>query len=230
MKRREKTVVEEGKVAFATLARREGGEGLFGIEDEADEVARQTKLRRIAERIVAYDRGYEGKQGRCPRCGQVQRYKGDVSRDGVVDGGTLPVQRAYYYGIVNLLMLIPALGREVGGEPYSPPLCSQCRTQELPPDLESFCQLLTVVRRREPMSAWTEMLGDRTIGREETLGLAWGLEALHTLLPLAGGLVRVLRPVIQIPMLAMFHPRKDLALGGSVAFEFIGDDDTRHVH
>jgi hypothetical protein len=58
------------------------------------------------------------------------------------------------------------------------------------------------------MSAWTEMLGDRTIGREEALGLAWGLEALHTLLPLVGGLVRVLRPVIQIPMLPMFHPRE----------------------
>jgi len=97
MKRREKTVVERGKVAFETLAGRQGGEGLFGIEDEADELARQTKLRRMAERIAVYDRGYEGKQRRCPRCGQVQRYRGDVSRDVVVDGGTLTVQRAYYY-------------------------------------------------------------------------------------------------------------------------------------
>jgi hypothetical protein len=97
MKRREKTVVEGGKVAFETLAGRQGGEGLFGIEDEADELARQTKLRRMAERMAAYDRGYEGKQRRCPRRGQVQRYKGDVSRDVVVDGGTLSVQRAYYY-------------------------------------------------------------------------------------------------------------------------------------
>src|SRR5262249_41763774 len=97
MKHREKTVVEEGKVAFETLAGRRGGEGLFGIEDEADELARQTKLRRMAERIAAYDRGYEGKQRRCPRCGQMQRYKGDVSRDVVVDGGTLTVRRAYYY-------------------------------------------------------------------------------------------------------------------------------------
>ena len=97
MRRREKTVVEGGKVAFETLAGRQGGEGIFGIEDEADELARQTKLRRMAERIAAYDRGYEGKQRRCPRCGQMQRYKGDVSRDVVVDGGTLTVQRAYYY-------------------------------------------------------------------------------------------------------------------------------------
>jgi ribosomal protein S27AE len=97
MRRREKTVIEGGKVAFEPLAGRQGGEGLFGIEDEADEFARQTKLRRMAERIAGYDRGYEGKQRCCPRCGQRQRYKGDVSRDVVVDGGTLSVQRAYYY-------------------------------------------------------------------------------------------------------------------------------------
>jgi len=47
MKRREKTVVEGGKVAFKTLAGRQGGEGIFGIEDEADELARQTKLAQI---------------------------------------------------------------------------------------------------------------------------------------------------------------------------------------
>src|SRR5258707_1326923 len=76
MNRRAKTAVEGGKVAFEVLAGRQGGEGIFGIEDEADEVARQTKLQRMAERIAGDDRGYEGKQRRCPRCGQVQRYKG----------------------------------------------------------------------------------------------------------------------------------------------------------
>ncbi len=97
MRRKEKTVVEGGKVAFETLAGRQGGEGIFGIEDEADELARQTKLQRMAERIAAYDRGYEGKQRRCPRCRQMQRYKGDVSRELVFDGGTLTVGRAYYF-------------------------------------------------------------------------------------------------------------------------------------
>jgi hypothetical protein len=38
------------------------------------------------------------------------------------------------------------------------------------------------------------------------------------------GLLGVLRPIIEIPMLPMFHPGEDLALGGSVAFEFIGDN------
>jgi hypothetical protein len=50
----------------------------------------------MAERIAAYDRGYEGGRRRCPRCGQWQKYKGDATRELVVDCGTLTVQRAYY--------------------------------------------------------------------------------------------------------------------------------------
>lgn len=50
----------------------------------------------MAERIGEYDRGYEGNRRRCPRCGQWQQYKGDASREGVVEGGTLTVRRAYY--------------------------------------------------------------------------------------------------------------------------------------
>jgi hypothetical protein len=41
--------------------------------------------------------------------------------------------------------------------------------------------------------------------------------------------MRVLRPVIEIPMLAMFHAREALALGGPIALEFIRDDDPRSV-
>ncbi len=73
MRRREKTVVEAGKVAYEVLEGRRGGEGLFSLEDHADEVARHAKLRSLAEQIARYDRGYEGSRRRCPRCGQVQR-------------------------------------------------------------------------------------------------------------------------------------------------------------
>ena len=52
------------------------------------------------------------------------------------------------------------------------------------------------------MPARTEMLGDGTIGCEETLGVTWGLKPLHVALPLAGGLVRVLRTIVEIPVLA----------------------------
>lgn len=96
MRRKEKTRLEGGKVAFETIEGRQGGEGLFGLEDKADEIARQAKLRSLAEQIAQYDRGYEGNQRRCPRCGQVQRYKGEASRELVFDCGTVTVQRAYY--------------------------------------------------------------------------------------------------------------------------------------
>src|SRR5262245_36539289 len=96
MRRREKTVREESKVAYEAIEGRRGGEGLFGLEDQADEVARQAKLRSLAEQIALYDRGYEGNQRRCPRCGHVQRYKGEASRELVFDCGTVTVQRAYY--------------------------------------------------------------------------------------------------------------------------------------
>jgi|SRR5713226_3665676 len=96
MGRRDKTTTEELKVTFETIVGRRGGGGIFGIEDEADEVARQAKLRRMAERIAEYDRGYERGRRRCPRCGQWQKYKGERARELAVDGGTLTVQRAYY--------------------------------------------------------------------------------------------------------------------------------------
>jgi len=74
------------------------------------------------------------------------------------------------------------------------------------------------------MPARAEVLRNRTIGCKETLSVAGRLKPLHTLLPLAGGLVRVLRTIIQIPMLPMFHTPEELSLGGSVALEFIGHD------
>jgi hypothetical protein len=67
------------------------------------------------------------------------------------------------------------------------------------------------------MPVRAEVLCDGTIGREKALGLARGFEPLHASLPLAGRLVGVLRPVIEIAMLAMFHARKYLLLGGSIA-------------
>jgi hypothetical protein len=41
--------------------------------------------------------------------------------------------------------------------------------------------------------------------------------------------VRVLRPVIEIPMLAMCHAWEELALGGSRALEFVGHDYARCI-
>ena len=79
------------------------------------------------------------------------------------------------------------------------------------------------------MTARAKVLSDRTIGREETLGRAGGFGSLHTPLPLACRLVRVLGAIIAIPMLPMLDSWQYLALGGSVALEFVGDDHARDV-
>ena len=55
------------------------------------------------------------------------------------------------------------------------------------------------------------------------------LEPLHASLPLAGRLMGVFGAVVEVAVLAMFHPRQDLALRGAVAFELVGDDDPWHV-
>jgi hypothetical protein len=103
------------------------------------------------------------------------------------------------------------------------------QTRDLPPALKSLTHLLTINGRGESMSARTKVLGDRTIGGGESLRLTWGFESLHPPLALAGGLMRVLRPIIEIPVLAMFYSWKNLPLGSSVALEFICDDYTRDV-
>jgi hypothetical protein len=64
-----------------------------------------------------------------------------------------------------------------------------------------------------------EVLGNRTIRGEEPLRMPGGLEPLHTPLLLARGLMRIFRTVIEVATLPMFHPRQELPLGGTVAFQ-----------
>jgi hypothetical protein len=96
MKRRTEMDTKERKVAFEVVAGRQGGQGIFAIEDAAEEIARRTKLAHIAEQIARYDRGYAGNRRRCPQCGQWQQYKGERPREVVFDCGTVTVVRAYY--------------------------------------------------------------------------------------------------------------------------------------
>jgi hypothetical protein len=56
------------------------------------------------------------------------------------------------------------------------------------------------------MPTRSKVLGNRTIHGEEALRLAGGLESLHPPLPLTGGLVRILCAVVEIAVMAMFHP------------------------
>ncbi len=57
------------------------------------------------------------------------------------------------------------------------------------------------------MPTRAEVLGNRTIRGEEALRMPGGLKPLHPPLPLTGGLVRIFCAVVEIAVLAMFHPR-----------------------
>ena len=50
------------------------------------------------------------------------------------------------------------------------------------------------------------------------------------LLASSGGLVRILRPSVEVFVLAMFDARHDLALCRSIRAEFVGDHDARCPH
>ena len=95
MKRRAQVDTKGLKVAFEVIAGRQGGQGVFAIEDAAEAIARRTKLAQIAEQIASYDRSYAGTRRRCPQCGRWQQYKGERTREVVFDCGTVTVVRAY---------------------------------------------------------------------------------------------------------------------------------------
>ena len=79
------------------------------------------------------------------------------------------------------------------------------------------------------MPARSKVLRNRPIRGKEALCMPGRLEPLHAPLPLPCRLMGVLRTVIEIPMLAMFHPRQDFLLRGAVALQFIRDDDPWHI-
>lgn len=79
------------------------------------------------------------------------------------------------------------------------------------------------------MPGRAEVLADLAEGRQEALRMTGGLETLHPALALSCRLMGVLSAIIQIPTPTMFNTRESLALGGSVARQFVSNEDARHV-
>jgi hypothetical protein len=79
------------------------------------------------------------------------------------------------------------------------------------------------------MPSGSEVLRDGTIGGEGALGLPCRFEPLRPPLALAGGLVGVFRAIIEVSVLAVFHAGQHLPLRGRIAFQPVGDDDSRDV-
>ncbi len=75
----------------------------------------------------------------------------------------------------------------------------------------------------------TEVLADRPERRQEALGMPWRLETLHVSFTLPCRLVRILCPIVEPPMAAIFHARHDLLLGSLIAAKLVSDEYTRHI-
>ena len=73
------------------------------------------------------------------------------------------------------------------------------------------------------------MRGDGTVGGAEAPGVAGGLDVLHVPFPLPCGRVRVLGPVVHVPVLPMLDAGQHLPLGGPVAGQLVGDEDLRDI-
>jgi hypothetical protein len=72
-------------------------------------------------------------------------------------------------------------------------------------------------------------LGNGTIGRQELLGVSRRFKPLHAPLPLAGGLMGVFGPVVEIAVLPMLDTGQEFPLRCAIAFELVGDDHPWYV-
>src|SRR2546427_13161243 len=74
------------------------------------------------------------------------------------------------------------------------------------------------------MPSRTKKRCDHSESREESLGVPERLEATHPPFPFPGGLMGILRPIIQPPLLLVLHRRHHFYLGRHIAAQFVGDD------
>jgi hypothetical protein len=70
---------------------------------------------------------------------------------------------------------------------------------------------------------------DLAMSRQETLRMAGRFEPSHLSLSLPSGLMRYFGAVVDPLVLTMLNARHELRFGGSVAFEFVGDQHSRRV-
>ena len=89
-----------------------------------------------------------------------------------------------------------AIGPKSARLPQSHALSGDGALRDFLPEGESLPRFLTVLGRGEAMPSGAKMLGNETIRREESLGLAGGFEPLHAPLSLPRWLVGVLGTII----------------------------------
>jgi hypothetical protein len=80
--------------------------------------------------------------------------------------------------------------------------------------VESVLHLLTVFWGREEVTSQAEVLRNRAIGGQETLGMPWGFEPLHPSLSLARRLVGVLSSIVQVLVLSVLDTGQEFPFRG----------------
>jgi hypothetical protein len=120
-------------------------------------------------------------------------------------------------GVVNLFALMPSSGKRVGGQHLTWLLSGDDCARALPPNLESLHHCLTILGSGEPVASWSEVWADGTMRGEKTLRVPWGFKPLHAPFPLAGRLVGVLRAIVGVTVLPMFHTGEHFPFGGAVS-------------
>ena len=77
------------------------------------------------------------------------------------------------------------------------------------------------------MTAGSEMGADDSVHLDKALRVHGGIEPPHASLPFTRWLMRVLGPVVQIPVLAVSHAGHHHSFRGGVAAQFVRYDDSR---
>jgi hypothetical protein len=77
------------------------------------------------------------------------------------------------------------------------------------------------------MASWSEVRGDDSVHLDKALRVPGGLEPTHASLPFTRWLMRVLGPVVQIPVLPVSHAGHHHSFRSGVASELVRNDHAR---
>jgi hypothetical protein len=75
------------------------------------------------------------------------------------------------------------------------------------------------------MASWVEVRGNDAVDLDEALGVSIGIEPSHSPLPFTRRLMRVLRPVVHVPMLSVSNAGHHYSFRSAIAPDLVRNDD-----
>jgi hypothetical protein len=110
-----------------------------------------------------------------------------------------------------------SMASHIGRETVRARLRERSGPSNLVPDSKSFAAELAVIGGGEQVTSWSEVGSDDSLHLDETLRVLHRLEAPHAPLALPRRLMRVLGPVVHIPMLPVSHAGHHHPFRGRIA-------------